>query len=141
MEATDGNDEYSGQRRDRWHEPARANPTLGRAQERFMEMIASGAPLRSVLEAIASEVEALVPGTYASVLVADPTGTSLRHLAAPSLPSDFTREVDGLPIGPSSGACGTAAYRREPVVVEDVAPHTVVAGNPARFIRQLESGS
>jgi two-component system sensor histidine kinase/response regulator len=127
MEATDGNDEYSGQRRDRWHEPARANPTLGRAQERFMEMIASGAPLRSVLEAIAHEVEALVPGTYASVLVADPKGATLRHLAAPSLPADFTRQVDGLTIGPSSGACGTAAYRREPVVVEDVATDPLCA--------------
>src|SRR5688572_21284110 len=56
MEAADGNDEFPGQRHGRRPEPARIDPTLGRAQERFMEMIASGAPLRSVLEAITEEV-------------------------------------------------------------------------------------
>jgi two-component system sensor histidine kinase/response regulator len=120
MEAAEGNDEFLGQRPGRQPEPARIDPMLGRAQQRFMEMIASGAPLRSVLEAITGEVEALVPGTHASVLVADPSGTSLRHGAAPSLPPDFMREVDGLPIGPASGVCGTAAHRRTPVIVEDI---------------------
>jgi len=32
-----------------------------------------------------------------------------------------TRAVDGLAIGPSVGSCGTAAYRREPVYVSDIA--------------------
>ena len=31
------------------------------------------------------------------------------------------RAIDGQPIGPSAGSCGTAAYRREPVIVEDIA--------------------
>jgi PAS domain S-box-containing protein len=121
MEAADGNDEFPGQHHDRRREPVRIDPALGRAQERFMEMIASGAPVRSVLEAIACEIQALVPGTQVCVLVVDSTGTSLRHGAAPTLPPEFLREVDGLPIGPASGACGTAAYRRAPVVVEDIA--------------------
>jgi len=33
------------------------------------------------------------------------------------------RAIDGLPIGPRHGSCGTAAYRRERVVVEDIATH------------------
>ncbi|MCE3285722.1 MAG: hypothetical protein K0R70_1978 [Steroidobacteraceae bacterium] len=86
-----------------------------------MEMIASGAPLSTVLDAIADEVEALVPGTQASVLVVDSTGTTLRHGAAPSLPHEFVREVDGWPIGPASGICGTAAFRRAQVIIEDIA--------------------
>ena len=121
MEAAEGNDEFHGQRLGRRPDPERIDPTLGRAQQRFMEMIASGAPLRSVLEAITAEVEALVPDTHASVLVADPSGTALRHGAAPSLPAEFTQEIDGLLIGPASGVCGTAAYRRTPVIVEDIA--------------------
>jgi two-component system sensor histidine kinase/response regulator len=120
MEAADGNDDLPSQRHGRRGDPARVESTLGHAQGRFMEMIASGAPLATVLDAIAGEVEALVPGTHASVLVVDSTGTTLRHGAAPSLPRDFVREVDGWPIGPASGACGTAAFRRAPVIVEDI---------------------
>jgi len=121
MEAADDNDEFPAERPDRGRENARVDPRLGRAQGRFMEMIASGAPVRAVLETIACEVQTLVPGTQVCVLVVDSSGTSLRHGAAPTLPSDFLREVDGLPIGPASGACGTAAYRRAPVIVEDIA--------------------
>lgn len=31
------------------------------------------------------------------------------------------RAIDGQAIGPQAGSCGTAAYRREPVIVEDIA--------------------
>ena len=29
--------------------------------------------------------------------------------------------IDGIPIGPNAGSCGTAVFRREPVVVADIA--------------------
>ena len=45
----------------------------------------------------------------------------MSHGAAPSLPESFTRAVDGQPIGPHAGSCGTAAFRGEPVFVEDIA--------------------
>mgnify|MGYP006146052843 CR=1 FL=1 len=43
----------------------------------------------------------------------------MRAGAAPSLPEEFNRAIDGLEIGEGRGSCGTAAYRRERVVVED----------------------
>src|SRR5207244_10900137 len=64
----------------------------------------------------ASDLEML-----ASVLLLDADGVHLRHGAAPSLPERYNRAVDGLAIGPSVGSCGTAAYRREPVYVSDIA--------------------
>ncbi len=122
MEAVgSGDDDLHDGRYDGGRSAAELESTLGRAQGRFMEMIASGAPLSAVLRAIAEEVEALVPETLASVLVVDPSGTTLRHGAAPSLPEDYCRLVDGLAIGPASGACGTAAFRRAPVIAEDIA--------------------
>src|SRR5262249_4884199 len=57
----------------------------------------------------------------ASVLLLDADGVHLRHGAAPSLPESYNRAIDGLAIGPSVGSCGTAAYRREPVCVSDIA--------------------
>ena len=39
----------------------------------------------------------------------------------PSLPDAYNRAIDGAPIGPNVGSCGTAAFRREAVFVEDIA--------------------
>jgi len=55
-----------------------------------------------------------------SVLLLDEDGQHVRHGAAPSLPKAYTQAIDGLCIGPKAGSCGTAMYRREPVVVPDI---------------------
>ena len=55
----------------------------------------------------------------ASILLLD--GDRLRHGGAPSLPKAYTDAIDGALIGPCAGSCGTAAYRREQVIVEDIA--------------------
>src|SRR5258708_39917531 len=57
----------------------------------------------------------------ASVLLLDADGVHLRHGAAPSLPQAYIQAIDGLPIGPNEGSCGSAASRREPVFVSDIA--------------------
>lgn len=48
-------------------------------------------------------------------------GRYLRHGAAPSLPGFYNEAIDGIEIGPAGGSCGTAAYRRRPVAVADIA--------------------
>ena len=50
----------------------------------------------------------------------DRDGKHVRHGAAPSLPEAYVKAVDGAPIGPRNGSCGTAMYLRKPVVVKDV---------------------
>ena len=55
----------------------------------------------------------------ASVLLVD-SGDCLRRGAAPRFPKDLIALVDGLKIGPSVGSCGTAAYRKEQVIVTDI---------------------
>jgi GAF domain-containing protein/anti-sigma regulatory factor (Ser/Thr protein kinase) len=59
-------------------------------------------------------------GMIASILLLDADGQHLRHCAAPSLPSFYNEAIDGIEIGPSVGSCGTAAYLREQVIVEDI---------------------
>src|SRR5262249_22184115 len=60
------------------------------------------------------------PGMLSSILLLDAGGAHVRHGAAPGLPESFMQRIDGEPIGPRAGSCGTAAFRREPVVVEDI---------------------
>jgi PAS domain S-box-containing protein len=90
-------------------------------QKRALEMIASGAPLPDSLAALTVLIEAQAPGMLCSVLLLDEHGTHFRRGAAPSLPPEYMAAIDGLPIGPQAGSCGTAAYFKEPVSVEDIA--------------------
>jgi GAF domain-containing protein len=84
-------------------------------------LIASNAASGEVLACLIAAAERLSGhGAVSSVLVLDDAGL-LRNGASPNLPADYLRAIDGLSIGPKAGSCGTAAYRREPVVVEDIA--------------------
>jgi len=89
-------------------------------QAQILEMIATNAPLVDILEHLIVLIESQVDGIVGSVLLLDETGTRLKCGAAPNLPDAYARAVDGLPIGPKSGVSGTAAYRRESVVVANV---------------------
>jgi PAS domain S-box-containing protein len=91
------------------------------AQRHILEMVASGAALSNTLETLAHGVEAQLPDVRVSILLLDTDGVHLRHGAAPSLPADYNRLVDGLAIGEGAGSCGTAAWRRSPVIVKDIA--------------------
>jgi PAS domain S-box-containing protein len=86
----------------------------------ILEMIARDAPLEETLENLVRVVETEFAGLLCSVLLLDEDGQHVRHGAAPSLPKAYTQAIDGLCIGPKAGSCGTAMYRREPVVVPDI---------------------
>ena len=81
----------------------------------------SQAMLREALESLVLLIERVAPGMRGSVLLVDDDGVTMRHGAAPNLPEEYSRAIDGLPMGPQAGSCGTAAYRRERVVVRDIA--------------------
>jgi signal transduction histidine kinase len=92
----------------------------------ILEMIARGRPLEDTLAALAHLIEQEAAGVLCSILLLqrdDPFSREgiLRHGAAPSLPEEYNRAIDGIAIGPAVGSCGTAAYRGEPVVVLDIA--------------------
>ncbi|WP_246800628.1 diguanylate cyclase domain-containing protein, partial [Mesorhizobium amorphae] len=89
-------------------------------QAHILEMIARSAPLEDVLDQLLRLVELQLQGISGSVLLLDKEGSHLRHGAAPSLAKDYTRSIDGITIGPKVGSCGTAVYRREPVIVADI---------------------
>lgn len=89
-------------------------------QAHILEMIAMSALLEDVLDRLMRLVESQLTGIFGSVLLLDKDGSHLRHGGAPSLAKDYTTAVDGIAIGPKVGSCGTAVYRREPVIVSDI---------------------
>jgi PAS domain S-box-containing protein len=93
---------------------------LREGESRILEMIARDARLEEILDSLVRVVEAQFAGLLCSVLLLDEDGQHVRHGAAPSLPESYIKAIDGLCIGPKAGSCGTAMYRREPVVVIDI---------------------
>jgi len=89
-------------------------------ERRILELIARDASLEEILEKLVRVVEAQFAGLLCSVLLLDEDGQHIRRGAAPSLPESYSKAIDGLQIGPKAGSCGTAMYRKEPVVVTDI---------------------
>ena len=86
----------------------------------LLQAIASGGDLQVALDRIARWVERASPGAICSVLLIG-EDARVHHGAAPSLPEAFTSKLDGEPIGPQAGSCGTAAYLGKPIIVDDIA--------------------
>jgi len=76
-----------------------------------------------MLESLVRLIEHQSPSMRCSILLLDTDGVTLRHGAAPSLPTHYCEAIDGLRIGPGVGSCGTAAFTREPAIVDDIATH------------------
>jgi GAF domain-containing protein len=89
-------------------------------QSRILQKLAANAPLSEILERLVLLIEAQSPGMLCSVLLLSEDGDHVRHGAAPSLPPDYVKAIDGSAIGPKHGSCGTAMYRGEAVVVTDI---------------------
>jgi PAS domain S-box-containing protein len=88
-------------------------------QKQTLEMVAQGMPLQETLTTLVRQIE-LQTGMLGSIVLLDGDGLHVRHGAAPSLPEAYIRGIDGAPIGPQAGSCGTAMYRKEAVIVIDV---------------------
>ncbi len=103
-------------------DPARRQTeALLTVQNRVLERVSTDASLTDVLEVLTQVIEEHAPGMLCSVLLFDEARGTLHHGAAPSLPDEYCRAVDGVAVGPRVGSCGTAAYLRQPVIVEDIA--------------------
>lgn len=90
-------------------------------QKNILEGIVAGRPLSGLLDDTCRLVESESDHMLCSVLLLDEDGKHVRHGAAPSLPPAFVQAIDGAAIGPNAGSCGTAAWRGQAVIVENIA--------------------
>jgi diguanylate cyclase (GGDEF)-like protein/PAS domain S-box-containing protein len=93
--------------------------TLRKGHASLLEMIVRGKPLAAILTALVETVEDLLDNVKGAVMLFDEDAQMLRNAAAPNLPPSYVSLIDGFKIGPKTGSCGTAAWRREAVYVCD----------------------
>ncbi len=102
------------------HELSRMERRLAK-QKLILEAIAGREPFTDVLDLIVALLEEEAgPSVLGSILLFDDAVNVLRPGAAPSLPRELVSALAEIPVAEGVGACGTAAFRREPVFTSDV---------------------
>jgi PAS domain S-box-containing protein len=101
-------------------ERTRAN-LLAIGQRGALELAVTDAPLGDVLDVLARTAEDYSGGAALASVQLTASGGRLQHAAAPSLPPEFQRAIDTVPVGPVAGAAGSAAWQGEPIVCADIA--------------------
>ncbi|WP_434685230.1 PAS domain-containing protein [Pseudanabaena minima] len=89
-------------------------------QNSLLELIAKGYALPDILNALVLATEGQIEEGICSILLCNHEG-KLHLGAAPNLPNAYNQAIEGISIGPKAGSCGTAAFRKEPVIVSDIA--------------------
>ncbi len=97
-------------------------------EKTLLELVARGTPLQRLLEELTKSIEEMSPDCVCSIMLLDAEGSSLSAAAGPSLPPAYMGALKNLKVGPNMGACGSAAFHNETVIVEDIATDARFAG-------------
>jgi len=118
---------------------ARANDPerLFRAAMRALEMIAGGASLADILTEVCIAIDAENPRIISTILLMDPDGMRLWPTAGPRVPAGWSRAISPLKVAPDMGSCGTAAFRKELVIISDIATDPRWSATPPEQSREV----
>ena len=101
----------------------KATEARDQVRNRVLELLATGASLSEVLDPLARSFESENSQLRCSILILDKKQMRLFTAAGPGLPDYFNEAIDGLGVGMGIGACGTAAFLGQRVVVKEIATH------------------
>jgi len=90
-------------------------------QNRILDLIAKRSSLQEILDSLCLLVERQSEGGKCSIALVDKDGSRLKASAGPSMSAEYMASLEGLPIAENMGSCGSAVFRREPVICVDVA--------------------
>jgi hypothetical protein len=91
-------------------------------ERQMLELVAKGASLSEVLDTLTRAIEQLSPESHCTIMLLDEEHRRYLSIASgPSLPPVYLQALGRLEIGPEVGACGSAAFRNEAIVIDDIA--------------------
>src|SRR5579864_626024 len=102
--------------------------TLLSGEHHVLELIATGAPLGDVLDALCRVIDEQ-SGLMSSVFLLDRDGAQLSLAAAPHVPEAWRETTRSFRVTPTGSACGAAVTHREQVIVTDVLASPLLAGS------------
>lgn len=87
---------------------------------RLLENIAASHPLTDNLLGILLLIETQFSRKKASINLLSADGSRLARCYSLKLPAELMRSLEGLEVGPKHGSCGTAAFEKRVVIVNDI---------------------
>lgn len=92
---------------------------------KVLELITQDQPLIHIGNAIVRAVEGHIKNCVVSISLLDQEKGTLHKLVAPHLPKGFITHMKEVKIGLKAGSCGTTAFLKEEMIVEDIScdPH------------------
>jgi diguanylate cyclase (GGDEF)-like protein len=91
-------------------------------ERQMLELVAKGASLSEVLDTLTRAIEQLSPESHCTIMLLDEKHRRYLSIASgPSLPPAYLQALERLEIGPDVGACGSAAFRNETIVIDNIA--------------------
>ncbi|QKJ22714.1 ATP-binding protein [Poseidonibacter lekithochrous] len=97
--------------------------TLYKINQKVLEKIINDDSLEEILFFLIKRAEEINNNMICSILLLDKNKKQFEKGFAPSLPEHYNKAVKSLIIGPNIGSCGTAAYTKKRVIVEDINTH------------------
>lgn len=95
---------------------------ISACQAKAMDLALSRAPINKVLEPLVKAIQQQSgTGALATITLLSEEGDYLYYGAAPDIPPSLKPPQERIPVGEGMGSCGTAAYRGELVISEDIA--------------------
>ncbi|CAN7689217.1 CHASE domain-containing protein [Pseudoduganella sp. LjRoot289] len=89
-------------------------------RRQVLELLATGAPLQTILDSVVRGVEEGNPGMRCAILLLDEDGSRLFVRAAPSLPPFFCAAIDGQPVEQPEGSRREKLQLGRRIIVADV---------------------
>ncbi len=96
---------------------------LEQGRNEVLRMVAQEESLELVLNTLCHNAQIYNEDMFCSVLRFDAEHSTLHPIASASLPKYYCDALDGVRIGMGIGSCGTAAYTKKRVIVEDINTH------------------
>ncbi|MFY1030340.1 EAL domain-containing protein [Pseudomonas asiatica] len=88
-------------------------------QHTILEAMVRETPLEEVMNLVCKEIELVEPEVKAAIIQVDEDGV-MHPLAAPSLPVEYARLLEGARVKDCIGSSSKAAYRGQSVITEDI---------------------
>jgi len=87
-------------------------------QQEILQLVVLGNDYKVICEKVCLLMEQLLDNAVATVMLLDKEKYCMNVFAAPSVPEECIRQLNGLRPGPGAGSCGNAVFRQEPVFIE-----------------------
>ncbi|CUH50767.1 GAF domain-containing hybrid sensor histidine kinase/response regulator [Shimia marina] len=95
-------------------------------QNAFLKQAQSDLPVEDLLKSLTDRLDALHDRHAVSVMLKG-EGETLIFAAGSRLSSDYIDQINPLPYGPNVGSCGTAAFEKKQVIVDNMLTHPLWA--------------